>query len=360
MRAGFLTDAKEIGGSEVWLAEVLPRLRTHGVEPLAAFPQGGKTGPIVQKLEDAGVPVVRYQSYQELPQVDLWISSAWFPTNFRQMLKALPRPHYALVHDQVEIYYPLGLHRLYRLGYRTLKAPLLRQADGVITVSRWAAEFLAKVHRVPNVRYVKNGVDTKRFRPPEPGEKEALKKKFGLDGVVALLPARFAVSLEKNQITALLVARAIPNLTLAFAGEGPLLGATRKLARLLGARNVRFLGRVSNMPELYRAADIFFFPTLGENQSLATLEAMASGLPVLTSDIPAQRELLENRREGLLVPPKVREMAKALANLAAYPEWRAKMGLAARSKVVAEHQLDKTIEQLAALLQQIAFAPSKA
>jgi len=352
VHAGFITDAREIGGSEVWLAEVLPRLRAHGVLPLAAFPEGGKTEPIVKRLEAAGVPVVRYRDFRELPPVDLWISSTWFPKNFGRMLKALPRPHYALVHDQVEIYYPFGLHRLYRLGYRVLKAPLLRRADGVITVSRWAAEFLTRVHRVPNVRYVQNGVDPERFRPPEPGEKEALKKEFGLEGVVALLPARFAVSLEKNQITALLAARGVPGLTLAFAGEGPLLGPMRRLARLLGAENVRFLGRVSRMPELYRAADLFFFPTLGENQSLATLEAMASGLPVLTSDIPAQRELVTPGVEGLLEAPTPGPMRRALVQLSSDPGLRARLGQAARKWVLAHHRLEQTAAALARLLER--------
>jgi len=352
VRAGFITDALEIGGSEVWLAEVLPRLRTHGVLPLAAFPEGGKTEPIVKRLEAAGVPVVRYRNYRELPPVDLWISSTWFPKNFAQMLKALPRPHHALVHDQVEIYYPLGLYRLYRLGYRLLKAPLLRQADGVITVSRWAAEFLEKVHRVPNVRYVQNGVDTDRFRPPEPGEKEVLKKEFGLDGVVALLPARFAVSLEKNQITALLAARGVPGLTLAFAGEGPLFGSMQRLARVIGAKNVRFLGRVERMPELYRAADLFFFPTLGENQSLATLEAMASGLPVLTSDIPAQRELVQPWVHGLLAPPRPKPLAAALQTLVAREDERRRMGKASREHILCKHRLEQSVEKFAWLLRR--------
>lgn len=57
------------------------------------------------------------------------------------------------------------------------------------------------------------------------------------------------------------------------------------------------------MPELYRAADAVLLPTLGENQSLATLEAMASGLPVITTPIPAQAELIQDGLTGRLVPP---------------------------------------------------------
>jgi len=353
VRVGFITDAQEIGGSEVWLAEVLPRLQDYGIAPLAAFPEGGKTKPIIVKLETAGIPVVQYQNYEELPPVDLWVSSAWFPKNFARMLKSLPRPHYALVHDQIEIYYPLGLHRLYRLGYRLLKAPLLRQADGVITVSRWAAEFLKNVHRVPNVHYVQNGVDTSRFRPPDPKEKERLKQEFGLEGIIALLPARFAISLEKNQITALLVAKHFSEITLILAGDGPLLKTMKNFAQIMGIKNSIFLGRTERMPELYRAADIFIFPTLGENQSLATLEAMASGLPIITSHIPAQEELITPCEEGILLPAEPTPFAKYLKLLANNEELRNRLGRSARKKVLKKHTLEKSAEKLAQKLKEL-------
>ncbi len=353
MRVGFLTDARQIGGSEVWLAEVLPRLEPLGVNPLAAFPADASTRPIRRRLAEAGVQVVTYRGLSELPRPDLWIVSTWFPKNLARLLSELPRPIFALVHDQVEIHYPLGLRYAYRLGYRLLQAPLLRRTDGVITVSRWAAEFLTQVHRIPNVKHVQNGVDTGRFRPPGPGERETLKRKYRLSGTVALLPARFAVSLEKNQLAALLAVRGLAGVTLALAGDGPLYKPLKALATSLGIQNARFLGRVESMPELYRAADLFLFPTLGENQSLATLEAMASGLPVITSPIPAQAELVKNGQEGLTVPPRPANLREAIRRLQEDPALREAMGRRARQRVLASHTLEHTARRLAALLKEV-------
>jgi len=353
VRVGFLTDARQIGGSEVWLAEVLPRLKPFGIDPLAAFPANGATQPIRRRLEKAGIPVLTYRGISELPRPDLWVASTWYPKNLSRLLRELPRPIFALVHDQVEIHYPLGLRHAYRLGYHFLQAPLLRRADGVITVSRWAAKFLREVHRIPNVRYIQNGVDTRRFRPPAPGEREALKREHHLEGTVVLLPARFAVSLEKNQLAALLAVRGLAGVTLALAGDGPLLKPLKALSAALRLQNARFLGRVESMPELYRAADLFLFPTLGENQSLATLEAMASGLPVITSPIPAQAELVENGREGMTVPPRPASLRKAIRKLQKDPVLREAMGQRARQKVLSSHTLEHTARQLAALLREV-------
>jgi glycosyltransferase involved in cell wall biosynthesis len=155
--------------------------------------------------------------------------------------------------------------------------------------------------------------------------------------------------LEKNQLAALLAARGLP-LTLAFAGDGPTRGPLMALARGLGIGNVRFLGRVAEMPRLYRAADVFFFPTLGENQSLATLEAMASGLPVITSPIPAQAELVGDGLEGRLVPPRPGMLRRTLADFLDRPADWARWGENARAHVARAHTLEDSADAFMAAL----------
>ena len=350
MRVGFVSDAREIGGSEVWLATMLPLLKARGLSPYVALPEGADLGPIPTRLEAAGIPVHRYREPKAIPEAGAYLVSTWFPHNLRRLLAKLKPPRIALVHDQVEIFYPLGLHLAYRLGYRLLQAPLLRQADGVITVSAWAARWLREVHRVPRVYATKNGVDASRFFPAASREEKArLKADFGVEGPLVLHVGRFSPSLEKNQLAALLAAKGLP-LTLAFAGDGPTRGPLMALAQALGARNVRFLGRVAEMPRLYRAADLFFFPTLGENQSLATLEAMASGLPVLTSPIPAQAELVEDGIRGRLVPPRPRALRRALKDFLAHPETWARWGENARAYVEKTHTLEDSADAFMAAL----------
>ncbi len=125
------------------------------------------------------------------------------------------------------------------------------------------------------------------------------------------------------------------------------MGLWQRTTRLLNLRNVHCLGRRNDMPELYRAVDAMLLPTLGENQSLATLEAMASGLPVVTTPIPAQKEVIRHGKAGLLIPPRPSALAYALQNL---PK---QLGEEARTYVLAHHTLEASAKQLSKTLEEI-------
>lgn len=353
MRVGFVTDATQVGGSEIWLTQILPLLPEFGIEPFSAMPPAARTAYIRDKLHAAGIEALTYTDLRRLPAADLYVTSTWTPVNFRRMLVVLPRPRVALVHDWMEMFIPGGVNYVYRAGYRLLQAPLLRRSDGVITVSNWAREHLERAHKVPNVRAIHNGVDSERFRPPSPAEKAELRRQFGFSGTVAVMPARFA--LEKNHLAALLAARGIPGLTLALAGAGPLERQVRAAARWLGVENAVFLGMVKEMPQLYRAADLLVQPTFGENQSLVTLEAMASGLPVLSSNIPAQRELIDDGVEGWLAPPwPPRHLRRRLLEALADEDELRRAGERARRRVLERHTLPSVASSLAAVLREFA------
>ncbi|MFN4070903.1 MAG: glycosyltransferase family 4 protein [Thermus caldifontis] len=341
----FLTDARTVGGSEVYLGEMLPRLRQLGLEAEAAMPLAKGTALIREALKNKGVPVHAYRSLEELPRnYDRVVASAWYPQSYRRFFERFRRLT-LLIHDQIEIFYPLGFRYLYRLGYRLLQVPNLVRAEAVITVSRWAARWLQEVHGVKRVHSVPNGVDTERFRPPAPGEKEALRERYGLKRFSVIVPAR--MSPEKNHLAVLLTARLLPEVDFLLVGTGELMGLWQSTTRLLNLRNVHFLGRRNDMPELYRAVDAMLLPTLGENQSLATLEAMASGLPVVTSPIPAQQELIIHGQTGNLVPPRPSAIAYALQNL---PK---NLGLEARIFVSTHHNLELSAKHLFNTLEEM-------
>ncbi len=344
MRILFLTDAKTVGGSEVYLREMLPRLRQLGLEAEVAMPLAEGTAPIREALATKGIAVHAYRSLGELPRnYDRIVASAWYPQSYRRFYERFPRLT-ALIHDQIEIFYPLGLHYLYRLGYRLLQVPNLVRAEAVITVSRWAARWLQEVHGVKRVYSVPNGVDTERFRPPVPGEKEALRERYGLKRFSVIVPAR--MSPEKNHLAVLLTARLLPEVDFLLVGTGELMKLWQHTTRLINLRNVHFLGRRSDMPELYRAVDAMLLPTLGENQSLATLEAMASGLPVVTTPIPAQEELVKHGETGLLVPPRPSAIAAALKRLPG------DLGAKARAFIQTHHTLEASAKRLFTILEE--------
>jgi len=347
LKVAFLTDAHRVAGSEIWLLETLPRLPKHGLSPTLFLPQRPTLANLAHELEARGVEVRMYTRSRDLPEAtssfQLRVLQALQAQSYYNILPKLARPRFAVVHDQPDYHYPLGLRFVYWQAYYWSKKIGLKAADKVITVSRWAAAFLMGIG-IPALG-IPNGVDPERFRPPAPGEREELRKRYGFEGFTVLIPGRFA--LEKNQIAALLAARLAREFTFVFVGDlDSLLGfALPKLGQ--GLNNVRFLGRRADMPELYRAADVMLLPTLGENQSLATLEAMASGLPVVTTPIPAQAELIQDGEMGRLVPPRPSSLAQALRE--AKPE----MGLRGRVFVERTHTLDQSARRLANILQNI-------
>src|SRR5256712_11840564 len=94
---------------------------------------------------------------------------------------------------------------------------------------------------------------------------------------------------------------------------------------------VHFTGEVTwdQVPTYLAAADIFVFPSKFEGMPNALLEAMAGALPVVVSDIPPHRELIQHGRTGFLAPDPL-EMARLVATLAHHEDLRRSVGHAAR------------------------------
>ncbi|GGM30255.1 LPS biosynthesis protein [Deinococcus arenae] len=350
LRVAVLTDAPRVAGSELWLLDVLPRLRPDGIQATVFLRVEEKLDGLAERFEEGGVTVHRYEDLQALPELsrdfDLRIVQGWTPGTYRTLLPALRSPRMVISHDQLDFHYPQPLRLTYRETYPWTKAAPFRQADRLVTVSEWAGAFMRRDMRLPDVQVVTNGVKVDRFRPATPEDRAALRAEFGFTGFTVLVPGRFAP--EKNQWASVRAARHAPELDFVFVGDmdssvGQLVQGYAARLRL---RNVRFLGRRWDMPELYRAADALLQPTLAENQSLVTLEAMASGLPVVTTDIPAQAELVQDGVTGLTVPAQPDVLARALRALAVHPERTAAFGRAARDFVLSRHTLEHTVAKV--------------
>ncbi|MFC4639419.1 glycosyltransferase family 4 protein [Deinococcus hohokamensis] len=352
LEVAFLTDAPRVAGSEVWLADLLPRLPAHGIRPTLYLPRHHTLDRFVQGL--AAVSVQRYDDPTGLPDLtrsaDLRVVQAWEPGTYRALLPRLAAPRVVVSHDQLDYHYPAPVRALYREIFRRTKANAFRQADGVVTVSNWGAGFLREQMQLGTTQAMTNGADADKFRPALPDERAALRAGLGFSRFTVLVPGRF--TLEKNQLAAVRAARHAPALEFVFVGDmdAGMGVAAQALARRLHLQNVRFLGRRWDMPELYRAADALLQPTLAENQSLVTLEAMSSGLPVVTTPIPAQAELVRDGVDGLLVPAQPALLAQALLALAAHPDRARQFGASARQRVLDHHTHDSSAAQLASLL----------
>lgn len=132
-----------------------------------------------------------------------------------------------------------------------------------------------------------------------------------------------------------LIAKIVPKLTLVVVGDGPDRQRLERYAQGLGLEEkVQFLGWRDDVPSLMAGWDCFALPSLSEGFNLSVLEAMASRLPVVVSDLPALREAVVPGRGGLMVlPGNAPELAAALLHVLKMPEKARAMGEFNRNRV---------------------------
>lgn len=217
------------------------------------------------------------------------------------------------------------------LGYEVFRPLLQRRLDRLvarIAVSEPVVRAMSRYFRA-EFEIIPNGVDVELFRPNRcrPSDHvEApsllflgrLDPRNGLDTMLVAMPR---------------ILERYPAARLVVAGDGPLRRVYERRAGLLGDR-VRFVGQVtSTRAEHYCAADLYVCPTTKASFGITLLEAMACGAPLLVSDIPGFRELVDGGAEAVLVPhDDPAAWAEATCALLSEPRRRESMGAAGRAK----------------------------
>ncbi len=208
----------------------------------------------------------------------------------------------------------------------------------VVVPSRWLAGLLRfSLLGRKRVHLVRNGVDLEQFRPAAPADRQGHGPTLlfvsgpndGTKGIRELLEA--FVSLRRRH----------PALKLRVIGEPP--AGTEQV------EGVEVVGRISRegMPEAYRQGDIFVLPTLFDNAPVTLMEAMASGLPSVSTLAGGIPEMVEAGVTGRLVPPgDTAALAAAVEGLVADPETRRRMGRAARAAAESRFSLDRMTSEL--------------
>jgi glycosyltransferase involved in cell wall biosynthesis len=218
----------------------------------------------------------------------------------------------------------------------------MRDAEAFVAMSRKIRDEMVEAGlAAERVALIPHGVDTDRFRPAEPGEKEALRASLGLpEGVLAVFTGRLlrGKGLETLLAAFAAVAPARPDLHLVLvgSGEGQALSVEEDLKAEVGGRGlagrVTFVGRVETVEGHLRAADLFVFPSIFEGLGISLIESAACGLPAAASRTGGIVDVVEEGRSGLLVTPgNPEELAGALASLAADAPARERMGACARA-----------------------------
>ncbi len=233
---------------------------------------------------------------------------------------------------------------------------MARTFSAFVCLSDEVAEELGK-HGVgaDRLRRIPNGVDSDRFRPASPGEREAERKRLGLDpeGVLALYTGRFA-PVKRLDLLIDAVAR-VPDLRLVMVGEG---SEEQELRGTIEARNlggrVKLLPLVDDPAPLYRAADLYVCASSTEGMSNSVLEAMASGLPVVAAKASGMAELV-TPQTGVLVDgaSDPAAFAAGLTGVSGDPALRSRLGSEARSLVGTNYSLESVAIALRGLYDEV-------
>ena len=198
---------------------------------------------------------------------------------------------------------------------------------------------------------IRNGLDTQRFRPPSPAERAEARARLGWpeDRATFLFVGS---GFERKGVAPALRALARGTLRqqarLVVVGHDKHLARYQALARALGVADaVRFTGPVDDVLPHYHAADAFVLPTLYDPQSNAMLEAMACGLPVITSTGCGAAELLGTDAGHVVDALDVPALARAMEDLLDPARAR---GLGARARLAIEpHTLERMTDDYLAL-----------
>lgn len=233
--------------------------------------------------------------------------------------------------------------------------------DGVTTPTATAVAILKQAGlRVP-VQAISCGVDRWHFRPRPDLDRTVMRRKYGLHPAKPLLIYVGRVDYEKCLDTVLQALAALDrdDLQCAIVGTGRDANNLQALCTQLGlGERVVFTGFVpaGDLPLLLNSADVFVMPSHAELQSIATLEAMASGLPVLAANACALPELVTNDVNGyLFIPQDGADLARALTTLLHQQARWAAFGAASLAKV-ATHTQHNTIQQYLAWYRRLRHA----
>ena len=249
-----------------------------------------------------------------------------------------------------------------RMDYRPNRvfAPYLynRAVDGVVAISGGVADSLAAsgVER-ERITVVHSGVDCDRFRAPTSQERADARGALKIADTEFVISAVGALEQRKGHrylIAAIGAIAASGKFRCFIVGQG-LIGRVLQdeIAVIRSLDRIKLLGRVDDVRELLWASDAFAMPSLKEGLGVAALEAMASALPVIASDVGGLREVVEDGRTGIIVPPANPEkIASAIKRLAESPELRSQMSAAARSRVVENYSMEQMAARTLALYRE--------
>jgi len=230
---------------------------------------------------------------------------------------------------------------------RIFEEKMLERAKKIIAVSHFTKKELTEYYQIPEskIRVIHNGVDIKKFQPAQ--DKRKIKSELGFNPDDLLILSVGRLYARKGLFTLIdsmpPIMRRFKNAKFVVSGKGQSDEMHKLIAHAekVGVKdNLIFTGYYPDkkLPKLYQAADVFAFSTFYEHHPFAVLEALASGLPVVTTWVGGIPETIESGKNGFLVEPfNVKQFSDRILFLLEHPSEAAEMGHRARKTIVDQY-----------------------
>lgn len=347
------------GGAEEVVAHIARRLDRSLYRPIVGCLWWG--GSYAKELEAEGVQVL---------VVNQWDIGKW--RALMKMTEFMKRENVAIAHTHMFMSNTWG-----RMAALLAKVPVIVATEHLVRdymkpakhfvpdlVLSWGTDRIIAVSERVRQTYIDgswirpgkietlyNGIDLGKFSP-RPAD-ASLRSQLCPDGAgpVVGVVARFVE--QKGHLYLFEAARQVvkefPGVRFLLLGDGPLKEMLAEKARQYGIQeNMVFAGIRHEMPDIYPLMDISVLSSLAEGFSITVLESMASGVPVVVTDVGGNREIVVDGLTGYIVPPgEPGPLAESILSLLRDPAKRRAMGEAARERVVSRgFTLERFIENI--------------
>jgi glycosyltransferase involved in cell wall biosynthesis len=358
MRILLLSTSMGMGGADKQLLSAAEGLRSRGhqVFIVSLTP----LGPMGLESRSLGIPTESLEMRRGIPDPRGLLRLVRLVREWKPDVVHSHMVHANLMARALRLVVPLPvlvstIHNVYEGGRLRMAAYRLTNGlvDHMTIISEAAANRFVGERIVPRelLSVVPNGVDTDRYAGIPAGTRETLRRSLGIgDEFVWLAVGRFEAAKDyPNLLRGFAgVRERHPRSLLLLVGRGRLQNEAEGLARSLGIeRSVRFLGVRQDVPEIMSVADAYAMSSAWEGMPMVLLEASAAGLPIVSTAVGGNHEVIRDGESGFLVPPRSSEaLAAAMLRLMDLPvAQRRAMGEVGREHVRAQYSLSRVVER---------------
>lgn len=343
----FREELEQLGHKVVLIVPEYPHRQTGNEPGIYRIPSRGVWGDPEDRMMKMGVAMKLLEELRQ-QQFDLVHIQTPFVAHYLglKIAKKLKLPTVVSYHTFFEEYlfhyFPFAPKEFMRYIARRFSRSQCNQVDGMVVPSTAMKQVLGNYGVTKSMNIIPTGLKLNSTSLNVDAEKIALfRDKLGITSNRPCLVHVGRIAFEKNIEFLLQVIRrvkqSIPDLACIIAGEGPALADIKKQVNQLGlSGNVYFTGyldRKTTLPVCYAAGDAFVFSSRTETQGLVVLEAMAMGVPVVSTAVMGTKDILHPQLGALVAEENVDDFSAKVIRLLSDKTLRAKLSQEARDYV---------------------------